>query len=1359
VSAKLGVALVSVIALLALTVLPVAAQEFTLTVAVLVNRSNAGGFTEYQKYPERYLEHLQIPYETIDVGTTAPPADLGTRQLIVAGHRGLAPSAAWQAALTNAVQAGTGFVNLDGSTTIASETHIQALFGATASTTSLGNVIVVPAEVMPDGASPHFIAGLQRRFLNDPAGGDLWYPFHDQSDAGMVTQTILTPTTGAVIARLGAQPLIQAVNAPGGGRAVHFGTYDYLKADRFGFLTGVDDLFWRSLVWAARKPFVLRGYPHLWAVQIDDEVDGWTSRVGDLYDAALTGTRAADGTGGPWRVTAFLFTDRVSPGSGERATMISDINAGRLQVSPHALHGDQGPDLYYRVPHPGLPPTDDEWLSQLNQALDWITGEGGGDTVPSISRSMVPHWWALADNTGYDLWHSLGFRYLTIRQGPGAQNLYGQGDPAGRLSARPFRLYEQPPIGGVDDDYPLFFADTVTVGSRTGLQPQSFFSFTTSVNRPGTATSPRPDFAWPGASTNLPGPWTKEQSLDQLRYWTWRLWSSQAPVNLYTHDSNNLERSTAADRQFVIEQGSQWLAAHGVRHVFMEELGDYLHARNTSTLVGATAAGGTITVTYTGSAVDADDAPIATMVWVYSGDTEGRLSEVPGFVNGLVFTLDGASDPRLAVSPTALSFTAAAGANPAPQSLEITSSGSESFAWTAASSAGWLGVSPSSGRAPSTATVSVDTTGLAAGTYSGAVTVTAPGAANSPRSIAVTLTLTPPGTVDLVATAVSEPPATAPAGQSVSVTDTVRNGGSAAAAASRTRYYLSADTLRGTGDQIVTGDRSVPALAAGAESTGTVTVTIPSTTPAGRYFLLACADDTLVVQESDETNNCRASSGTVQVSSSWDLQTTALTDPPATVTIGGVVSVTETVQNVGSATAAASTSRYYLSLDTVKNTGDVLLTGTRSVPGLAAGATSSGTVSATVPSTTAAGTYFLLACADDTAQVTETDETNNCRSSATALQVVATTARLATTDLSAPPATVAPGGSFSLTDTVQNLGNTTAAASTSAYALSLDAVPGYGDLALTGTRSVPSLAAGATSTGTVTVTVPSTTPVGAYHVFTCADIYLAVNETMDTANCRVSAGTVRVTAANVEVDLTTTVTSDPPATVTAGDTLSVTDTVENLGTETSGASTTRYYLSLDSVKSTGDALLTGTRSVPSLAAAATSTGTVTATVPATTAAGTYFLLACADDTAQVAETDETNNCRSSATTLQVASTTARLATTAVSEPPATVARGGSFAVTDTVENVGNATAGASTSAYGLSLDGVPGYEDRPLTGIRSVPSLGAGATSTGTVTLAVPSTTPAGAYFLFTCPDIYFLVNQSFDPSTCRVSAGTVQVE
>ena len=105
-----------------------------------------------------------------------------------------------------------------------------------------------------------------------------------------------------------------------------------------------------------------------------------------------------------------------------------------------------------------------------------------------------------------------------------------------------------------------------------------------------------------------------------------------------------------------------------------------------------------------------------------------------------------------------------------------------------------------------------------------------------------------------------------------------------------------------------------------------------------------------------------------------------MTDPPATIVDGSSFSVTETVQNNGGVTASASTTRYFLSKAGSK-TGGRQLSGHRAVPSLAAGATSTGAVTVTVPAGTAAGTYFLLACADDTALVPESNESNNCKAS------------------------------------------------------------------------------------------------------------------------------------------------------------------------------------------------------------------------------------------------------------------------------------------------------------------------------------------------------------------------------------------
>jgi hypothetical protein len=102
-------------------------------------------------------------------------------------------------------------------------------------------------------------------------------------------------------------------------------------------------------------------------------------------------------------------------------------------------------------------------------------------------------------------------------------------------------------------------------------------------------------------------------------------------------------------------------------------------------------------------------------------------------------------------------------------------------------------------------------------------------------------------------------------GGSFNVTDTTKNVGTGPAGASTTRYYLSLDKIKSLDDRLLDGSRAVPALLAGASSSGTVLVTVPPATPLGTYYLLACADDLKVVKESKEGNNCRASASQVQV--------------------------------------------------------------------------------------------------------------------------------------------------------------------------------------------------------------------------------------------------------------------------------------------------------------------------------------------------------------------------------------------------------------------------------------------------------------------------------------------------------------
>lgn len=115
-----------------------------------------------------------------------------------------------------------------------------------------------------------------------------------------------------------------------------------------------------------------------------------------------------------------------------------------------------------------------------------------------------------------------------------------------------------------------------------------------------------------------------------------------------------------------------------------------------------------------------------------------------GPLSAYASSLDG---PVLAVAPAGLSFAALEGGPPPTgQNLTITNGGSGLLDWSAGSSAGWINVVPAGGVGNGSTFVSASTSGLAAGTYSGTVTVSAAGAGGSPVVVPVTLTITRPDT-------------------------------------------------------------------------------------------------------------------------------------------------------------------------------------------------------------------------------------------------------------------------------------------------------------------------------------------------------------------------------------------------------------------------------------------------------------------------------------------------------------------------------------------------------------------------------------------------------------------------------------
>jgi subtilase family serine protease len=333
---------------------------------------------------------------------------------------------------------------------------------------------------------------------------------------------------------------------------------------------------------------------------------------------------------------------------------------------------------------------------------------------------------------------------------------------------------------------------------------------------------------------------------------------------------------------------------------------------------------------------------------------------------------------------------------------------------------------------------------------------------------------------------------------SVMVNETTTNQGSSSVGPTVTKFYLSANASYDATDTLI-GSRDVPALAGGAASSVATALVVPTNVAAASYWVIARADADAGVAETNETNNTLGQG----IAIGGDL---VIGVPTGSLKGAASLSLdfTDTVTNQGGGPSAASTTRYYLSTNTTLSADDVLLGGGRDVAGLTPGGVSTGSTTIWLPASASPGVFYIVAKADGDNLVGETSESNN-----TASRQIAIGPDLVVSSFSAPASGVV-GSSINITETVKNQGAADVASTSARFYLSTNSTLDAADTPLGSGRSVPSLAGGASSSGTTPVTIPATTNPGFYYLLVKADGDSAAAESSEVNN--VSVRTMWVTA-------------------------------------------------------------------------------------------------------------------------------------------------------------------------------------------------------------------------------------------------------
>ena len=349
--------------------------------------------------------------------------------------------------------------------------------------------------------------------------------------------------------------------------------------------------------------------------------------------------------------------------------------------------------------------------------------------------------------------------------------------------------------------------------------------------------------------------------------------------------------------------------------------------------------------------------------------------------------------------------------------------------------------------------------------------------------------------------------------------------------------------------------------------------------------------------------------------------TVAATDPTATE--AGVTTGTVVVSRTGS-TAAALTVNYTVSGAATPGSDYTALTGSVTIPAAAASAT----ITVTPINDTAVepnemvmvslrpdGAYVVGAPGSATVTIVSDD-------------VAPPDKDLVTEGLALSAGSVAAGSSVTASYRVANRGTTKVTETyTEKLYLSTNATLEAGDVLLgTSHGHTNDLALNATHAHSQAVTVPAGTAAGSYFLVVQADSLAAVTETNEGNNITAVALAVTPPPPTAK-DLVTEGLALSAGSVAAGSSVTASYRVANRGTtKVTETYTDKLYLSTNATLEAGDVLLgTSHGHTADLALNATHAHSQAVTVPAGTAAGSYFLVVQADSLAAVTETNEGNN--------------------------------------------------------------------------------------------------------------------------------------
>ncbi|MCK5272987.1 MAG: hypothetical protein KAJ52_10420, partial [Sedimentisphaerales bacterium] len=450
-------------------------------------------------------------------------------------------------------------------------------------------------------------------------------------------------------------------------------------------------------------------------------------------------------------------------------------------------------------------------------------------------------------------------------------------------------------------------------------------------------------------------------------------------------------------------------------------------------------------------------------------------------------------------------------------------------------------------------------------------------------------------------------------GDTVDVSAGIRNMGMADAGSFDVHYYLSDNDELDSNDQLINegADTGLPGLSAMGEIEGQLTLTLPEDGTVDMYYLIVVIDPANTVLEDFEDNNMAIGRFLMDSGQTIDLEAVSVSAPQE-VTIGDMFDITLNVSNTGPEDAMDVRVEFFLS---EQGQTDEFFLGQfiGSTPiDVNAGQTTTAIYQTMLPDglVDPGQDYLIRAFVDANQMYFESDEGNNIILSLEPIHAVGGDIDL-TAAFDYVPAQGSWDESFAIDVTISNTGDITAAPFFVDAFLSSDDTLDTSDFYLA-SKMVYALDGSTEQTLNMDIFLPHSRPGGDgdYHLLVNVDGGQCVVENDEGNNVIGSIITISGTP-----DLAI-FWEETPYNTNFGQTITVTDEVENRGNSPAGGFEISYYLSDDMVFGEDDVLL-GSRTVASLAAESENTADTDLSLPEEGDEGQYYLIAVADATNEI----------------------------------------------------------------------------------------------------------------------------------------------